>query len=82
MSKYAKTKEPPCTERYARWCERSVGKTYLLLDLAVGGLQLAENKQPTTNNKVHRFEGSWFKAISQRGTFEEPEKPEHLENLV
>lgn len=26
--------EPPCTERYARWCERSVGKliTYLLLD--------------------------------------------------
>ncbi|MBN2771692.1 MAG: hypothetical protein JXR90_13425, partial [Spirochaetes bacterium] len=28
------TKEPPCTERYARWCERTVGKiiTYLLLD--------------------------------------------------
>ena len=28
--------EPPCTERYARWCERSVGKliTYLLLDFA------------------------------------------------
>ena len=28
--------EPPCTERYARWCERSVGEiiAYLLLDLA------------------------------------------------
>ncbi|WP_249290201.1 hypothetical protein, partial [Bianquea renquensis] len=27
--------EPPCTERYARWCERSVGEiiAYLLLDL-------------------------------------------------
>ena len=27
--------EPPCTERYARWCERSVGEiiVYLLLDL-------------------------------------------------
>ena len=26
--------EPPCTERYARWCERSVGEiiAYLLLD--------------------------------------------------
>jgi len=24
-----KTKEPPCTERYARWCERSVGKMHL-----------------------------------------------------
>ena len=26
--------EPPCTERYARWCERSVGEiiVYLLLD--------------------------------------------------
>ena len=29
--------EPPCTERYARWCERSVGEiiAYLLLDLFV-----------------------------------------------
>ncbi len=28
------TKEPPCTERYARWCERSVADiiSYLLLD--------------------------------------------------
>ena len=28
--------EPPCTERYARWCERSVGEiiAYLLLDFA------------------------------------------------
>lgn len=23
MSKYVKTKEPPCAERYAQWCERS-----------------------------------------------------------
>ncbi|MBO5628531.1 MAG: hypothetical protein J5965_05560 [Aeriscardovia sp.] len=23
ICKCAKTKEPPCTERYARWCERS-----------------------------------------------------------
>ncbi|MBN2435740.1 MAG: hypothetical protein JXK07_10795, partial [Spirochaetes bacterium] len=32
------TKEPPCTERYARWCERTVGKiiTYLLLDCLSG----------------------------------------------
>ena len=31
--------EPPCTERYARWCERSVGEiiVYLLLDFI--GLQ-------------------------------------------
>ena len=30
-----KTKEPPCTERYARWCGRSVDKIiiYLLPDL-------------------------------------------------
>ena len=29
--------EPPCTERYARWCERSVGEiiAYLLLDSEV-----------------------------------------------
>ena len=29
--------EPPCTERYARWCERSVGEiiAYLLLDFSV-----------------------------------------------
>ena len=35
MSKYVKTKEPPCTERYARWCERSAGQIMvsLLLDL-------------------------------------------------
>jgi len=34
MRKQVKPKEPPCTERYARWCERTVGKiiTYLLLD--------------------------------------------------
>ena len=25
MSKSVKTREPPCTERYARWCERSAG---------------------------------------------------------
>jgi hypothetical protein len=31
MSKSVKTKEPPCTERYARWCERSV--TQLMGDL-------------------------------------------------
>lgn len=32
--KYAKTKEPPCTERYARWCERSANQLMisLLLD--------------------------------------------------
>ena len=31
--------EPPCTERYARWCERSVGEiiAYLLLDYALWG---------------------------------------------
>ena len=31
--------EPPCTERYARWCERSVGEiiAYLLLDHACVG---------------------------------------------
>ena len=29
--------EPPCTERYARWCERSVGEiiVYLLLDFVL-----------------------------------------------
>ena len=31
--KYAKTKEPPCTERYARWCERTAVRHRLLLDL-------------------------------------------------
>ena len=39
--------EPPCTERYARWCERSVGKliTYLLLDYsAVSALQSEHEK--------------------------------------
>ena len=40
MSKYAKTKESPCTERYARWCERSVGETLPPTRL-VGGWQLA-----------------------------------------
>ena len=25
MSKSVKIREPPCTERYARWCERSAG---------------------------------------------------------
>ena len=32
-----KTKEPPCTERYARWCGRSVDKIiiYLLPDFIV-----------------------------------------------
>ena len=31
---HVKLIEPPCTERYARWCERSVGEiiAYLLLD--------------------------------------------------
>ena len=31
--------EPPCTERYARWCERSVGEiiAYLLLDHVCAG---------------------------------------------
>ena len=31
---FVKLIEPPCTERYARWCERSVGEiiAYLLLD--------------------------------------------------
>ena len=40
MSKYAKTKESPCTERYARWCERSVGENLPPTRL-VGGWQLA-----------------------------------------
>jgi len=37
MSKSVKTKEPPCTERYARWCERSVTQLMgdLLLDYTV-----------------------------------------------
>ena len=31
---HVKLIEPPCTERYARWCERSVDEiiAYLLLD--------------------------------------------------
>ena len=34
-----KTKEPPCTERYARWCGRSVDKIiiYLLPDFDYDG---------------------------------------------
>jgi len=41
MQKQVKHKEPPCTERYARWCERTVGKiiTYLLLDVGIEGFE-------------------------------------------
>ena len=32
--------EPPCTERYARWCERSAGQLMvsLLLDFLIYGI--------------------------------------------
>jgi len=47
MRKQVKPKEPPCTERYARWCERTVGKiiTYLLLDFSYmeNGVRFKEN---------------------------------------
>ena len=34
IKQYVKTKEPPCTERYARWCERSANQLMIsfLLD--------------------------------------------------
>ena len=50
MSKYVKTKEPPCTERYARWCERSgillKIPSYSILSVALGwhDIQAAEKE--------------------------------------
>ena len=46
--------EPPCTERYARWCERSVGEiiAYLLLDLSGnknGGSGQSRHKEEQKN---------------------------------
>ena len=39
-----KTKEPPCTERYARWCERSTAQIMgsLLLDLYIYTIKNAD----------------------------------------
>ena len=45
-----KTKEPPCTERYARWCGRTVNKIiiYLLPDY------------PTQNAELRKARRSWY----------------------
>ena len=54
MSKSVKTKEPPCTERYARWCERSV--TQLMGDLLLdcrGSKMLIPHVLSTGHGELH-----------------------------
>lgn len=45
-----KTKEPPCTERYARWCERSANQLMISLLLDCKFTDYALNLEIAENN--------------------------------
>ena len=50
--KYVKTKEPPYTERYVRWCGRSVDKIIIYLLPDFGGEKDTRDKNITNVYKI------------------------------
>ena len=48
--------KPPCTERYARWCERTAANHRLLLDIGqMGGVCITVCNDAYTQNNVCKF---------------------------
>jgi len=57
-----KTIEPPYTERYVRWCERTMGEiiTHFLLDFMVNKVQCLTGLESTVRAQAGFRHTKWF----------------------